>query len=57
MSTFILLFHLSTWSSNGGMTLMAAEFSSKQRCEEAGVAAKKKFGGAISRPYWLCVPK
>lgn len=54
---YVLLFHLSTPSTQGGMTLMAHEFSSQVRCEEAGKAAEKKFGGLVSRPYWICVPK
>jgi hypothetical protein len=57
VATFILMFHLSTPSAGGGMTLMSAEFSTQARCEAAGRAAEKKFGGMMSRPYWLCVEK
>lgn len=56
-ATFILLFHLSTWSAGGGMSLMSAEFTTRQKCEAAGEAAVKKFGGVYSRPFWLCVEK
>ena len=55
--TFILLFHLSTWSAGGGMSLVSAEFTSKEKCEMAGSAAEKKFGGIYSRPFWICVEK
>lgn len=57
MTAWVLLFHLSTWSTNGGMSLASAEFTTKAKCEAAGKAAQDKFSGPWSRPYWLCVEK
>jgi hypothetical protein len=34
-----------------------AEFTSKERCEAAGVAAKKMATGSIKSIEWVCVAK
>lgn len=57
LKVFILLFHLSTPSTEGGMTLLSAEFTTLAKCEAAGREAAKRFGGVFSRPYWFCAEK
>lgn len=55
--SYVLFFYLWTASAHAGASVTMTEFSSEARCEAAGEAASKKFGGLASNPYWLCMPK
>ena len=58
MSTaFVLIFFLWTPNEHAGAAVTFAEFSTKERCEVAGEAAKDNFAGILSSTYWICVPK
>lgn len=58
MTTIVLIFYLTLpASSNGRMTLVSAEFTSRERCEAAGAAASKAFTSWITTARWVCVEK
>ncbi|MDH2313353.1 hypothetical protein [Methylobacterium brachiatum] len=53
----ILILYLATSSSSTGMAVTTAEYGSPAACEEAGKAAKSRFGGWATGVYWSCSPK
>lgn len=55
--TYILMFYLWTASTSAGGYVTMQEFSTEQACEIAGNLAADKFGGFVSKPIWICVPK
>jgi len=56
MTTYVLMFLL--WNANArSHFILTQEFTSRERCEDAALAAKVKFGGYGASPYWVCVPK
>lgn len=54
---FILMFYLWTPSAHAGAAVTTAEFETQAACEIAGKAASEKFGGWLSQPSYLCIPK
>jgi hypothetical protein len=57
MFVLILFAHVGARSPSNSNALTVAEFTSKERCEAAGVAAKKLAAGSIKSIEWVCVAK
>jgi hypothetical protein len=53
----ILFAHVGVLGNGDSNALTVAEFTSKERCEAAGVAAKKLSTTSVKRIEWVCVAK
>jgi hypothetical protein len=53
----ILFAHVGALGNGNSNALTVAEFTSKERCEVAGQAAKKLAGGSVKSIEWVCVAK
>jgi len=58
-ATFILILfaHVGPMGNGNSNALTVAEFTTKERCEAAGAAAKKLAQGSVKSIEWACVPK
>lgn len=54
---FLLFFYLWNPYPQSSNPVTAAEFTTLERCKQAGERAKTEFGGAYSKPFYFCVPK
>lgn len=54
---FVLMFYLYTVSTTMSGMMVAAEFTTKERCEAAAAQASKAFKSALLTPYHVCVEK
>jgi len=53
----ILFAHVGPMADGNSNALTVAEFTSKERCEAAGPAAKKLVQGTVKKIEWVCMPK
>lgn len=56
MMHWILFIYLSSFSTQGGMTMATAEFATEQSCQDAGEQVKKEFKTFFIQPIKaICV--
>lgn len=53
----ILTFYASTMSKGDSSSMISQEFSSKDKCEEAGTKANSKFDTFMKSVKYICVEK
>lgn len=53
----ILFAHVGPMSNSNSNALAVAEFTSKERCEQAGSAAKGLAQNSVKQINWACVQK
>jgi hypothetical protein len=53
----ILFAHVGMTGNGNSNAITVAEFTSKERCEAAGAAAKKLVKGTVKEIEWACVAK
>lgn len=58
-ATFVLILfaHVGTLGQGNSNALTVAEFTTAERCNAAGVAAKRLASGSVKSIEWVCVPK
>jgi hypothetical protein len=53
----IIFAHVGVMGNTNSNALTVAEFTTEQRCQAAGVAAKKMAQGTVKSIEWVCVAK
>ena len=53
----ILFAHVGVMGQGNSNALTVAEFTTKERCEAAGAAAKRLANGSVKSIEWVCMPK
>lgn len=53
----ILFAHVGAMGNGNSNALTTAEFSSRERCEAAGIAARKMAQGTVKQIEWVCTQR
>lgn len=57
MWILILFAHVGAMGQGNSNAITTTQFSSQQRCEAAGAAAKKLVSGTVKQMEFVCVPQ